>query len=225
MVKIAHIAVTILTVLIDCFVAGAADKTAATKSQDENFVSGIENYIMYCPQNDGENSSAKLSFAIGGSSFEALAFYYQKGSCVSVNDLASGQKTLLIENGRIFQSAGSKANYPNIGTASDGSLKTTEYVIGSHDFTGDNSPEILIAIRDKSGDGFIVNVMKYSGDGWTVIGQMAAVGKGITSCRVFRQTVSFKDSASSVMHTWTYHNGAFDYLASNHGTDPTVLFK
>ena len=41
MVKIAHIAVTILTVLIDCFVAGAADKTAATKSQDENFVSGI----------------------------------------------------------------------------------------------------------------------------------------------------------------------------------------
>jgi hypothetical protein len=112
-----------------------------------------------------------------------------------------------------------------IGISGNGSLKSAEYVVGAHDFTGDNNPELLIAVRDQTNHGIAVYIVEcQKGVQWQTIGAMVSKDKGIEECRVFRQTVSFKSESTGTLYTWTCHDGHFDFLASNHVDDPTKLF-
>jgi hypothetical protein len=203
----------------------SSPKTETATASDENFVTGLENYILYCPANDGDKASKKLSMSTCGQSFDIFAFFYQSGTLVAINNLANGHKTIAMENGKIAVASTVKYNYPLIGISGNGSLKSAEYVVGAHDFTGDNNPELLIAVRDHTNHGIAVYIVEcQKGVQWQTIGAMVSKDKGIEECRVFRQTVSFKSESTGTLYTWTCHDGHFDFLASNHVDDPTKLF-
>jgi len=210
----------------DCFHTKSVPETMENPvADDENFVNGLDNFILYCPARDGDKAAKKLSMATCGKNFDVFALYYMSGTVVAIDDLSDGHKSIAMEGGRISESSNPGCSYPLIGVNGNGSIKTAEYVIAAHDFTGDDSPELLIAVRDKATSGMAVYILEYvDGAYWRTIGSMVSKGKGIDECRIFRQTVSFKSEASGTLYTWTCHNGHFDFLASNHLDDPAKLY-
>jgi hypothetical protein len=81
--------------------------------------------------------------------------------------------------------------------ASGKSLATNEYVISTHDFTGDGIPEILIAARDISGKGAHGNglemfVLQLKGDTWSSVGELGIFSANVSEFRIFRQAVTVK---------------------------------
>jgi len=200
-------------------------RTETATASDENFVTGLDNFILYCPANDGEKASNKLSMTTERQSFNIFAFFFQTGTVVAIKNVANEHNTVAMENGKIAVASSVRYSYPLIGISGNGSLKSAEYVIGAHDFTGDNNPELLIAVRDQANHGIAVYILKcINGFEWQTIGAMVSKDKGIEECRVFRQTVSFKSESTGTLYTWTCHDGHFDFLASNHVDDPTKLF-
>ena len=81
-------------------------------------------------------------------------------------------------------------------------------LIGIHDFTGDKTPELMVARR--SGGSVSARIYSCASGNWVSIGSMEAGGKEI---RVFRQVVSIR--SGEVLHSWTWHTDRFDYKSSN----------
>ena len=81
-------------------------------------------------------------------------------------------------------------------------------VIGVHEFTGDQQPELVVARRTDAA--VEARVYRLAGPAWELIGEMSAPeGREI---RIFRQVVSIR--GGDALHVWTWHKSRFDYKTS-----------
>jgi len=94
-----------------------------------------------------------------------------------------------------------------------------EKLIGVHDFTGDGAVELVVGTR--GGNAVAAYIFQYAGGAWKQIGKIGASGDGVSEIRVFRGALTVKDKNSGALHTWTCHNGKFDFKSSGGGPDPT----
>lgn len=92
----------------------------------------------------------------------------------------------------------------------------TDTVVGIHDFTGDKSPELVVARRTEQG--VSVTVYAFSAGQWKEIGRM--VSPEAKEIRVFRQVVSIR--RGEVLCSWTWHGNKFDYKASDGSPEPSL---
>ena len=83
-----------------------------------------------------------------------------------------------------------------------------EVVVGTHDFTGNRIPELVVARRN---NGWVALAMyKLSAGDWIPAGHIDPVdGKEM---RVFRQVVSVREG--DTLHSWTWHGTQFDYKSN-----------
>lgn len=81
-------------------------------------------------------------------------------------------------------------------------------VIGIHDFTGDRSPELMVARRGSQD--LSAQIYRLEQGSWKLVGQMES--QGGREIRVFRQVVSIR--AGSELKSWTWHGGKFDYKSN-----------
>ena len=83
-----------------------------------------------------------------------------------------------------------------------------EVVVGSHDFTGNHVPELVVARRNR---GLVcLTLYKLSGSRWLPLGSTDPVEGG--EMRVFRQVVSVR--SGDTLHSWTWHGSRFDYKSN-----------
>ena len=133
-----------------------------------------------------------------------LSYYYfgDEGSL----SLSSGVRVVLAGNRVVSGSQVLLENAPEGNT-----------LIGTHDFTDDGVPELLIATR---GNGMVkAQVYRQTGQTWTLLGTVGVRGD-VDEIRVFRQAVTVKDRTSGTLYTWTCHGGRFDFKSSAGGPDP-----
>ncbi|MBO7544765.1 MAG: hypothetical protein J6T02_04230 [Bacteroidales bacterium] len=100
-----------------------------------------------------------------------------------------------------------------------------DFVVGVHDFTGDNIPELVIGVRNSSASGIETHILKHTEDGWRSIGEIAVFGISGVECRVFRHAITVKNPAKGALYTWTCHGDKFDFKASDGTTDPSLLIE
>lgn len=83
-----------------------------------------------------------------------------------------------------------------------------EVVVGTHDFTGNRIPELVVARRNR---GMVcVALYKLSASGWIPLASTDPVdGKEM---RVFRQVISVR--SGDTLHSWTWHGNKFDYKSN-----------
>ncbi len=98
-------------------------------------------------------------------------------------------------------------------------LEDGDVIVGIHDFTGDNLPEAVAAVRTP--DAIIFHVYKLEQGTWIPIGRIGATGEGVTEVRVFRQAVTIRDKKAGALYTWTFHGDKFDFKSSSGKNDPT----
>lgn len=196
--------------------------SSAAASAQNGFISGIDNSYVFSAAQCG-SAGKTASFTTGGKSFKAITFYYDNSTVTAVED-AAGKRSVLFMNGKPTVQTSGGANYPKIGFEGGKELNTNEYAVGTHDFTDDAQPELVVSVRSATGDGLAIYIFQLNEASWKCIGEMVTVGHGIKSGRMFRQTVTLKDPSTGVLYTWTYHNGHFDFLSSDHVDDPTVLY-
>ena len=190
-------------------------------AQNTGGVTGLESGYPFRAE-DCADAGKSLSFSLSGKTFRLITLYFD-GSAVSVAENPDKSRTVLFSKGRPAVSGLSGGEPVQIGFSEGIELKTNEYCVGVHDFTGDSQPEVVIGVRADEGAGFAVYVFQYAGNSWKCIGNMTARRHAIRSCRVFRQTVTMKDADSGVLYTWTYHGGTFDFLSSDNANDPSAL--
>ena len=191
-------------------------------SAQDGFISGMDGGFTFSVKQCG-SAGKSTSFSSCGKTFKVITFYYGNSTVTAIED-GSGRRNILFKDGKPNMPTSSGISYPRIGFDGDKEIQTTEYNIGPHDFTDDGQSELVIGVRSASGDGMAVYVFGYISGAWRCMGEMVTSGRGISSCRVFRQTVTLKDSASGVLYTWTCHGGHFDFLSSDHVNNPTVLY-
>lgn len=106
--------------------------------------------------------------------------------------------------------------------ADDVLLETCEgpTVIGAHDFTGDRSPELVVARR--TDNDLSVKVYGYVHDAWTCIGRAGSAAKGVRDIRVFRQALTIRNYETNALYTWTWRGGQFEFKSSDGSGDPTL---
>ena len=83
-----------------------------------------------------------------------------------------------------------------------------DVVVGIHDFTGNRTPELVVARRNKSL--VMLSLYKLSDGQWIPAGHTEPV-EG-SEMRVFRQVVSVR--SGNVLHSWTWHGNQFDYKSN-----------
>lgn len=206
--------------IISILVAFALSSAAA--AAQNGFISGIDNSYVFSAAQCG-SAGKTASFTTEGKSFKAITFYYDNSTVTAVED-AAGKRSVLFMNGKPTVQTSGGANYPKIGFEGGKELNTNEYAVGTHDFTDDAQPELVVSVRSATGDGLAIYIFQLNEASWKCIGEMVTVGHGIKSGRMFRQTVTLKDPSTGVLYTWTYHNGHFDFLSSDHVDDPSVLY-
>lgn len=188
-----------------------------------SFVTGLEGGFTFSAAQCGD-AAKSFSFTTGGHIFKVLTFYYY-GSTLTAVENAAGKRTILFVNGKPNMPTSSGKSYPTIGFSGNSELKTNEYTVGAHDFTDDGEMELVIGVRTKDGDGQAIYIFAFASNQWKCLGEMVIKDREVRSSRVFRQTVTIKDAATSVLYTWTYHGGHFDFLSSDHQNDPDALYR
>lgn len=144
--------------------------------------------------------NATSTFIIGLESY----FYGSEGSL----NVRRGDRTVL------FQLSGGKVEADHVLLeAGEGAT-----VIGSHEFTGDHSPEVVVGRQ--TADSLHLRVYSYDKGVWKCIGHLGAGGDGIREARVFRQAVTIRNHRTNVLYTWTWRAGQFDFKASDGSPDP-----
>ena len=176
------------------------------------FVKGLDSYVLYSAEQD----LATLAFNINGQSFNAIALW-NEGSVTVAVDGPSGRNVVYRDGAPL-----SVQSVQKIGFNGTRESRSNEYVIGTHDFTNDGCPELVVAVND-GGDGTRIFILKYEAGGWRLIGNMYSKGKGLGGCRVFRQALTMKDT-SGVLYTWTCHGDKFDFLSSDKFNDESRLY-
>ena len=89
-------------------------------------------------------------------------------------------------------------------------------VIGTHDFTGNRAPDLVVA-RKKDG-GVYANVYTLANDEWKLVGKVGSTEA--EEIRVFRQVLSIR--RGSALLSWTWHGNKFDYKASDGSSEPVL---
>lgn len=92
-----------------------------------------------------------------------------------------------------------------------------EILVGTHDFTGNREPEILIAV--KSSEGVRAEIFSWGGSSWRSVGKFAV--PGATEVRIFRQAVSIKKPSTGALCTWTWRGSSFDFKSSDGEGEPS----
>ena len=186
MKKLATFALSILVGLA-CF----AQARTGSDIDSKTFVIGLDKYIV------GETGG--LGFNIKSNAFKVDV----ADGAVSV---AKGSQKVTLYDGGL-----------KVSTAYDYSMPALkgEFVVGVHDFTGDSLPELVIAVKDDSGNGVVAFILQYSSGKWTSIGEIGAVKGGVNEIRVFRQTITIKNKKSGALYTWTWHKGGFTFKSSD----------
>ncbi len=157
----------------------------------KTFVIGLDNYIV--------GDAGGLGFSIKNASFKVEV----SGGEVSVSKGSS--KTVLYQDGL------------KVPAAYDYSMPVIQgdFVIGVHDFTGDNLPELVIAVKNASASGIVAFVLQYKDGKWISIGEIGAVKGNVNEIRVFRQAITIKNKQSGALYTWTWHKTGFTFKASD----------
>lgn len=94
-----------------------------------------------------------------------------------------------------------------------------DIVIGTHDFTGDQQVELVVARRSR--EALYAVVYQYHSGEWKVIGRIGAADEGAREIRVFRQAFTIRNKRTNALYTWTYHVPKFDFKSSDGIEDPT----
>ena len=94
-----------------------------------------------------------------------------------------------------------------------------DIVIGTHDFTGDQQVELVVARRSR--EALYAVVYQYHSGEWEVIGRIGAADEGARGIRVFRQAFTIRNKRTNALYTWTYHAPKFDFKSSDGIEDPT----
>ena len=138
-----------------------------------------------------------------------LANYYF-GDAGSLSFQAGGVPvTVTLSDGRIL--SGTQVLLPEAPAGNS--------LIGAHDFTGDEVPEIVAATR---GEGYVkAQVFRLEEGAWKLLGTVGARGD-VEEIRVFRQALTVREKASDVLYTWTFHGSRFDFKSSSGGLDPAL---
>ena len=117
--------------------------------------------------------------------------------------------------GRSFTATPSGASVALSGAASATlPFGTADLLVGIHDFTGDQEPELVVGERLPSG--VKTHVYRLSGGSWQEIGSLSIPGG--TECSIYRQALTVKDPSNGVLHSWTWHGDRFDYKSSENGS-------
>lgn len=61
-------------------------------------------------------------------------------------------------NGKPTVQTSGGANYPKIGFEGGKELNTNEYAVGTHDFTDDAQPELVVSVRSATGNGLAIYI-------------------------------------------------------------------
>jgi hypothetical protein len=199
---------------------GGAAIFAQPISQDDMFIKGLDGSISYCPSRDGDGGRT-FGFSSGGQEFKASALWYKGGTIVTIEG-DNSRPDILFANGKITKKSVAPYTYPAIGLVHGNDDRDNEFVIGAHDFTNDNSPELVVAEREPVGDGIAIFVFQFDGSSWSPIGEIVTRGKGLSSPRIFRQAITLRGSGG--LYTWTYHGSKFDFVASDGSSSPELLF-
>jgi len=181
----------------------AAQARSGSDIDSKTFVVGLDSYVC--------GSGASVSFSALGRAFTAAA----NADCVTVRQNGATD-AMTVYDGALAVKAANTYTVP--------SVIPGEYVIGYHDFTGDNSPELAIGVRDASKGIVELFILQFDGTSWKSIGEIAVKGEGVSMVRIFRQAVTVKNPGNGVLYTWTFHYGKFDFKASDGSADPSVLF-
>lgn len=187
------------------------------------FISGLDNSFTFSASTCG-SAGKTTTMATSGKTFKIITFYYEDCVVTAAED-EHGRRDVLFMDGKPSVPAADRKAYPKIGFGGDGELKTNEYSVGTHDFTDDGQPELVISVRSASGNGLAAYILGYISGRWACIGEMVTTGHNIRSCRVFRQTITIKDADSGILYTWTWHDGHFDFLSSDNSSDPSILIS
>lgn len=196
--------------------------TASEATAQEIFVTGLDDGYTFSAAQCG--SAARTgTITTHGKTFKIMTFYYEGSSVTAIED-ASGRRSLIFKDGKPDASVGTEMDsFPLIGFNDGKELESNCYSIGSHDFTDDGQPELVVAVKNASGDGMAIFIFGWSGS-WKCTGEMMVYGHNVRSSRVFRQTVTIKDADSGILYTWTWHDGKFDFLSSDRRNDPEDLY-
>ena len=89
-------------------------------------------------------------------------------------------------------------------------------VIGTHDFTGNRAPELVVARRVDGG--VYANIYTLSKGEWQLVGRVGSTDA--SEIRVFRQVLSIR--RGSALLSWTWHGNKFDYKASDGSAEPDL---
>lgn len=89
-----------------------------------------------------------------------------------------------------------------------------DVVIGIHDFTGNHVPEFVMAVRTSGSIG--VWIYAFQAGRWSPLKMMSV--RDAKEVRIFRQVLSIR--RGEVLSSWTYHDGKFDYKASDGSVEP-----
>jgi len=190
-----------LTVLLLSGLVAAAQVRSAADIDSRTFVIGLDNYFV--------GSAGALGFSTAGRNFQARL----SDHTVTVLEEGTGEEKELYRNGLTIPFSNSYA-IPNI---------TGDFVIGVHDFTGDQQPELVIAVRDAAVCGVEAFIIRFNGNRWVSIGEIGAIGNNISECRIFRQAITIKNPATGALYSWTCHGERFDFKASDGTRDPSTL--
>ena len=93
-----------------------------------------------------------------------------------------------------------------------------EVLVGTHDFTGNRNPEVMVASRSESG--VKADIFSLSGSSWSNVGSIGV--PGAREIRVFRQALTVKRPDTGAMCTWTWHSPKFDFKASDGSAEPSL---
>ena len=135
--------------------------SAAVSSAQNGFISGIDNSYVFSAAQCG-SAGKTASFTTEGKSFKAITLYYDNSTVTAVED-AAGKRSILFMNGKPTVQTSSGANYPKIGFEGDKELNTNEYAVGTHDFTDDAQPELVVSVRSATGDGLAIYIFQLNG--------------------------------------------------------------
>ena len=185
-----RIALSLLSVLVA--LVCSAQVRSSSDIDSKTFVIGLDNYIV--------GNAGGLGFSIKGNSFKVEV---QDETVTAAK--GSNQPVTLYKEG---------LQIPAVYDYSLPVLKG-DFVVGVHDFTGDSQPELVIAVRDASGDGIIAFILQFKDGKWISIGEIGALKGNVNEIRVFRQTLTIKNKKTGALYTWTYHKNGFTFKASD----------
>lgn len=211
--------VSVLLLSLGLCMAASAQIRTSQDIANGNFVIGLDNYLRFTASTNG---TAGFDFSTHGHTFKAIV----KDQQIEVSETGSTPVAVYADGRLKLAPARPNLTIPALGVAENGRrLDSNEIVVGIHDFTGDREPELVVALRDKSGkgangNGLVVYVLEFKDGKWRSCGEIAAFDANIEECRIFRQVITI-DTVNN-FYTWTYRGSSFGFRSKDGSNDPAT---